>query len=40
MDGGYSCGDGTVSEGISDIVAVEITEISQANYIYDFMPKP
>jgi len=31
MDGVYSCCDRTDSEGLSDIVAVEITEISQAN---------
>jgi len=36
MDGVYSCCDRTDSEGISDIVAVEITEISQANSISDF----
>jgi len=36
MDGVYSCCDRTDSEGISDIVAVGITEISQASFISDF----
>jgi len=38
MDGVYSCCDRTDSEGISDIVAVGITEISQANSRNDFRP--
>jgi major membrane immunogen (membrane-anchored lipoprotein) len=38
MDGVYSCYDRTDSEGISDFVAVEITEISQTKCRYDFRP--
>jgi len=38
MDGVYSYCDRTDSEGISDIVAVGITEISQANFRCDLRP--
>jgi len=36
MDGVYSCCDRTESEGMSDIVPVGITEVSQTNCRYDF----
>jgi len=36
MDSVYSCCDRTDSEGISDIVAVGIREISEAKSISDF----
>jgi len=39
MDGVYSCCDRTDSEGISDIVFVGITEISQANCRFNFRPR-
>jgi len=39
MDGVYSCCDRTDSEGISDIVAVGIREILQANSKSDFIPR-